>query len=481
MTEKNNFWTKEQWINNERAAFELITVTGHLWYKKSVELVLFRQKILDVSVSEILKIHDYGENIIKNPVSVEETLDIAKEVLKSDIRWARLDIGTLASQWRKEKDNYINLCDFLKDKLADFFKEKKETKPKDVILYGFGRIGRLLAREYIYQSGRSEQLRLKAIVTRGNSDKEILKRAALMRTDSVHGEFKGIIKEDLKNKQLIINGIEVKMIAADSPDKIDYTQYGINDALVIDNTGAWRDREGLGLHLKSKGVDKVLLTAPGKGDIPNIVYGVNEKEFDYDKEQIFSAASCTTNAIVPPLFVIEKKIGIQKGHIETIHSYTNDQNLLDNFHKKYRRGRSAPINMVITETGASKAAAKVIPTLEGKLTANAVRVPTPNGSLAILMLSLKKKQTVDSLNKILENAAQKELIEEIEYSYSNELVSSDIVGIPRPAIVDSKATLVSADGLNATVYVWYDNEYGYSRQVTRLSKDIAKVRFRNYY
>lgn len=481
MIKKNDYWTKEQWVKNERAAFELIAVTGHLWNKKSVELILFRQKILDVSVSEILKIHDYGENIIKVPVSVEETLLIAKEILKSDIRLARLDIGKLASQWRKETNNYINISDFLHDKLSSFFENETKAEPKDVVLYGFGRIGRLLARELIYQNGRGEQLQLKAIVTRGNSDKEISKRAALLRTDSVHGEFKGIIKEDVENKQLIINGVEVKMIAASEPDKIDYTQYGINNALVIDNTGVWRDRKGLGLHLKSKGVDKVLLTAPGKDDIPNIVYGVNETEFDFDTENIFSAASCTTNAIVPVLYVLENKIGIQKGHIETIHSYTNDQNLLDNYHKKYRRGRGAPINMVITETGASKAAAKVIPSLGGKLTANAVRVPTPNGSLAILMLSLKEKQSVEGLNKILESAAQNELVEEIEFSYSNELVSTDIVGIPYPSIIDSKATLVSGDGMNATVYVWYDNEYGYSKQVARLAKDIAKVRFRNYY
>jgi len=481
MIKKNNYWTKDQWITNERAAYELITVAGHLWYKKSVELVLFRQKIIDVSVSEILKIHDYGENIINVVVSVEETLLIAKEILKSDIRLARIDIGKLASQWREETNNYINITDFLNDKLSSFLSNKAKAEPKDVVLYGFGRIGRLLARELIYQYGRGEQLRLKAIVTRGNSDKEISKRAALLRTDSIHGEFRGIIKEDIENEQFIINGVAVKMIAASEPDKIDYTQYGINNALVIDNTGVWRDREGLGLHLQSKGVDKVLLTAPGKGDVPNIVYGVNDTEFDYDKENVFSAASCTTNAIVPVLYVLENKIGIQKGHIETIHSYTNDQNLLDNYHKKYRRGRGAPINMVLTETGASKAAAKVIPSLNGKLTANAVRVPTPNGSLAILMLSLKKKHSMESLNKVLEYAAQNEMIEEIEFSYSNELVSTDIVGIPYPSIVDSKATLVSSDGMNATVYVWYDNEFGYSKQVVRLAKDIAKVRFVNYY
>jgi glyceraldehyde 3-phosphate dehydrogenase len=225
-----------------------------------------------------------------------------------------------------------------------------------LFLFGFGRIGRIAAREIISQAGKGEQLRLKAIVTRGNSDIEIVKRADLLRTDSVHGPFPGTVIEDLENKALIINGHTVHMIDAKNPEDVDYTKYGINDALLIDNTGVFRDKAELSRHLNAKGVSKVLLTAPAK-DIPNIVYGVNHETVDL-KDQIFSAASCTTNAIMPILYVVDKELGIVKGHIETVHSYTNDQNLLDNYHKKYRRGRSAALNMVITETGAESALKK---------------------------------------------------------------------------------------------------------------------------
>ena len=164
------------------------------------------------------------------------------------------------------------------------------------------------------------------------------------------------------------------MIEASNPEDIDYTAFGINNALIIDNTGAFRDKEALMRLKNSPGADKVLLTAPGK-NVPNIVHGVNQKEFNPDKTKIFSAASCTTNAIAPILKVIEDSLGIKKGHLETIHAYTNDQNLVDNMHSKYRRGRAAALNMVITETGAGKAVAKALPALEGKLTSSAIRVP----------------------------------------------------------------------------------------------------------
>src|SRR5699024_1210315 len=169
------------------------------------------------------------------------------------------------------------------------------------------------------------------------------KRAALLRTDSVHVHFPAAVVVDAENKNLIINGTTVQMISANSPDQIDYEKYGIKEALVIDNTGAFRSKEELGLHLKSKGVAKVLLTAPGKEGVPNIVHGVNQGDFDPDKTDIFSAASCTTNAITPILQVVEETYGINHGHLETIHAYTNDQNLVDNMHKKYRRGRAAAL------------------------------------------------------------------------------------------------------------------------------------------
>jgi len=272
------------------------------------------------------------------------------------------------------------------------------------------------------------------------------------------------------------------MIATNNPEDVDYTSYGIHDALVIDNTGVWRDRENLSRHLKAKGVSKVLLTAPGKGDIPNVVYGANHHSLDLDHETVFSAASCTTNAIVPGLIVIEDNFGIIKGHIETIHSYTNDQNLLDNYHKKSRRGRSAPLNMVITETGAGSAAAKAIPKLAGKLTSNAVRVPTPDVSLAILTIEVEKETSIADVNEAFRKASLVgKLIEQIRYSNSTEFVSSDGIGDSCACIFDMPETKVSADGKTVIVYLWYDNEFGYSSQVIRLAKHIGKVKSYRYY
>ena len=180
--------------------------------------------------------------------------------------------------------------------------------------------------------------------------------------------------------------------------------------------------------------------------------------------------------------MVEDSLGIRKGHVETIHAYTNDQNLVDNMHGKYRRGRAAALNMVITETGAGKAVAKALPALEGKLTSNAIRVPVPNGSLAILNLELNKKTSRNGLNTILKKyALEGDLVEQIKYSLSNELVSSDIIGSSAPAVYDSQATLVAPDGKGAILYIWYDNEFGYAQQVIRLAKYIAKVRRFTYY
>ena len=201
-----------------------------------------------------------------------------------------------------------------------------------------------------------------------------------------------------------------------------------------------------------------------------------------DEINIFSAASCTTNAITPILKVVEETLGIVKGHLETIHSYTNDQNLVDNMHKKYRRGRAAALNMVITETGAGTAVAKALPSLEGKLTSNAIRVPVPNGSLVVLSLEVANTTSIENVNAIMKKyALEGEMVEQIKYSLNNELVSSDIIGTSAPAIYDSNATIVSKDGKNIVLYIWYDNEYGYSHQVIRLAKYIAKVRRYIYY
>jgi len=472
----------QNWIENEKAAIELIGVIGNLWFDRSVELIIFRNQLVGKSTSEILNLHEYANNVIKQPLTVKNTLALAQAIAELNIAPSRIDVGRLGTEWLKEKNQYKSTLAFIENKLSGFVGEDKNIiKPKDVVLYGFGRIGRLAARELISQAGKGEQLRLRAIVTRSNSPEDTIKRAELLRTDSVHGPFPGTVVPDVENNSIIVNGHIIHLIAAKNADEIDYESYGINDALVIDNTGVARDREGLSKHLKSKGVAKVLLTAPGKGDIPNIVYGVNHESFDA-KETVFSAASCTTNAIVPVLKVINDALGIEKGHVETIHSYTNDQNLLDNYHPKYRRGRSAALNMVITETGADKAVSKALPELTGKMTGNSVRVPTPDVSLAILSLQVSKATDKDAVNAIMRNAALNgNLVEQIQYSISNELVSTDCIGNSCASIFDSPATIVSKDGKTTNLYVWYDNEYGYTRQVMRLAKQISNVVRHRYY
>jgi glyceraldehyde 3-phosphate dehydrogenase len=469
-------------IKRERAAVLLSSKTGELLYDKGIELVLFRNHLLDVTISEVLNLHEYAKKVVNKPIDVFTTSELAEEIYKMDIVPSKLDIGKLANEWLSENAKYTSKSEFLADKLGKFkLSESTGVEPRDVVLYGFGRIGRLAARELIKQAGKGQQLRLRAIVTRGASDSDIIKRASLLRNDSVHGAFKGSVIENLENKTLNINGQIVQMIDASNPEDVDYTAYGIKNALVIDNTGVFTDRVALSRHLKAKGVSKVLLTAPGK-EIPNIVYGIGNENIDMENENIFSAASCTTNAISPILKVVNDKFGVMKGHIETVHAYTNDQNLLDNMHKKSRRGRSAAINMVITETGAGKAVTKVIPELKDKLTANAVRVPTPNGSLAILSLQLKKKTDVAEINAAIKDAALNgNLVNQIYYSFDPELVSSDIIGNTCCSVYDSHATIVSPDGENVVLYAWYDNEFGYTKQVIRLAKHVSKVRRAIYY
>lgn len=469
-------------IEQERAAVKLSSIVGELLYDKGIELVFFRNHLTDITVAQVLKLHVYSKRVVNKPVDIFTSVELAELILNSDIAPAKIDIGKLASEWLNEGSNFGSKQDFLNSKLAGFESSNAiPFEPRDVVLYGFGRIGRLAARELIKQAGKGQQLRLRAIVTRSNSEADMIKRASLLKNDSVHGAFDGTVAVDAENEALIINGQIVKMICAKNPEDVDYTAFGINNALVIDNTGVFTDRAALSRHLQAKGTSKVLLTAPGK-EIPNIVYGINEGNLDLDKEQIYSAASCTTNAISPVLKVLNDKYGVVKGHIETVHAYTNDQNLLDNMHNKPRRGRSAAINMVITSTGAGKAVTKVIPSLENKLTANAVRVPTPNGSLAIMNLELDKNTSVEEINETLKDAAlHGNLVNQIYFGTDPELVSNDIIGNTCCSVFDSNATIVAPDGKNAVVYAWYDNEFGYTKQVIRLAKYVTKVRRAIYY
>ena len=469
-------------IEFEKSASKLIKYVGDLFYEKNVEIVLFRQPLLDQKSSEILQAHSHATVMASEPITIQDTLSIAKSISNSSITNATIDIGKLSLEWKREAGVFLERKNFINSKLIDFKNSNdKNPQPRDVILYGFGRIGRLTARELITQEGRGNQLRLRAIVIRGELNSVNLeKRASNLRVDSIHGHFPGTVEVDHERSKLIINGRPIHVISTNSGERINYENFGIHDALIIDNTGVLRDKKNLSKHLLSKGVQKVLLTAPGK-DIPNIVYGVNQENI-LSGDKIFSAASCTTNAIVPVLKILNDNYEIKKGHIETIHAYTNDQNLVDNMHSKYRRGRAAAMNMVITETGAGKAVDKAIPGLGKKITSNAIRVPVANGSLAILNLQFAEKTTIQEINGTLKKAAfAGSLVEQIKYSISQELVSSDIIGDSCCSIFDSQATLLHDDKKTAILYVWYDNEYGYTKQVMRLAKHIVGVRRKSYF
>ncbi|MBK9995288.1 MAG: glyceraldehyde-3-phosphate dehydrogenase [Saprospiraceae bacterium] len=472
----------QEWREKEKKALELSKIVGELRFDRSIELVLFRRDLYDVRPSEIIHYHLFAKNYINTELSINLTLQIAKAIFDNKtIGSSRIDIGKLASEYQTSDGD---LYEFVSNKLSLSKLDPEQTYThRDVVLYGFGRIGRLVARRIISSTGRGEQLRLKAIVLRSSMKvrlEEVNKRMALLEIDSIHGAFPGTVQVLEEGNIVEINGNKIHMIFAGDPSEINYEDYGIKDAILIDNTGMWDTKEKLSAHLRP-GIQKVILTAPGK-DIPNIVVGANHQTIDFESETVVCAASCTTNAIVPVIQTIDNEFGIEKGHIETVHAYTSDQNLLDNFHKKPRRGRGAPINMVITSTGAASAVAKVLPNLKGKLTGNAVRVPVPNVSLAILNLTLAKISTREEILEKLRHAClHGDLVEQMQYSTNDEYVSSNAVGTTVASVIDVPSTILSNDGRTVTLYAWYDNEYGYTCQVVRLAKHVAQVRRFSYY
>ncbi len=457
------------WKEREAKAEAMVPLIGGLYRDNNIESSVFGRLIIKRSVIDILKAHRFVRQVENQELSVHDTYPVLEAVKSLGVKNAHIDAGKLAVKFRDEA-NGRDLESFLKDELGDAI-EGEEREGTDIVLYGFGRIGRLLARLLIERTGGGQALRLRAIVVRkGNAANDLEKRASLLRRDSVHGSFKGTIQVDEENQAIIANGNMIKVITADAPDTIDYTDYGISNAIVIDNTGKWRDADGLALHTRAKGVSRVVLTAPGKG-VKNIVMGVNDGDIS-SEDTILSAASCTTNAITPVLKVLSDTYGIENGHVETVHAYTNDQNLIDNYHKGDRRGRAAGLNMVLTETGAAKAVSKALPEMEGKLTGNAIRVPTPNVSMAILNLNLGSEVEKDGLNATLREAAlHGTLQKQIDYSNSPEAVSTDFVGSRAAGVVDALATI--ANDKRCVLYVWYDNEFGYSCQVIRMVQKMA--------
>ncbi len=466
-----------EWIDREALAEAMIPLIGQLYRNNNVVTSIYGRGLINRSVIAILKAHRFARHRIadETELSVHDTFQILKTMSEMNLGAASVDLGKLVAKY-KEVGNGRNLEQFVREELAEVADKRHAAaghKGTDVVLYGFGRIGRLLARILIERTGGGDGLRLRAIVVRKGADNDLVKRASLLRRDSVHGPFDGTITIDEENSTITANGNLIQVIYSNDPSSVDYTQYGIENALLVDNTGKWRDAEGLGQHLKCPGVARVVLTAPGKGELKNIVHGINHGDITAD-DKIISAASCTTNAIVPVLKAVNDQYGIVNGHVETVHSYTNDQNLIDNFHKGSRRGRSAALNMVITETGAATAAAKALPVLKGKLTGNAIRVPTPNVSMAILNLNLEKATSREEINEYLRQMAMhSDLQKQIDFVNSQEVVSTDFVGSRHAGVVDAEATICNDN--RVVLYVWYDNEFGYSCQVVRVMEDMAGV------
>jgi len=472
MTDARTTRELEEWNARERLADEMVPVIGSLYRERSVGTYIFGQPLFHRTPIEILKAHRFARQLVGAELEPADTLTILRALSTLNLEHVRVDLGALVLA-RRERGAGMPTENFVAQELGSLLGHTREAVPRDVVLYGFGRIGRLLARILVDRMGGGDRLRLRAIVVRKKTDDDLEKRASLLRHDSVHGAFKGTILVDHEHSALVVNGNLIHVVYSDAPESVDYASLAIDHAIVLDNTGKWRDRESLGRHLDAKGVDSVILTAPGTGDIPNIVYGVNHEERD-PEERLLSAASCTTNAVVPTLAALLERFGIAHGHLESCHAYTNDQNLIDGFHKKSRRGRSAALNMVLTETGAASAAAKALPALAGKLTANAIRVPTPNVSLAILNLMLEKETTKEELNETLRQLSlEGPLRYQLDFTASPDIVSSDLVGNRFTAIVDSANTIV--EGKRCVLYLWYDNEYGYAWQVMRLLTDVAGV------
>ena len=466
------------WKEREALAEAMIPLIGQL-YRRNVVTYCYGRAMHNQSVTQLMKTHRYVRQIAQNELSEFESYPILEAMSKLDVGPCHIDVGKLATIYMEESQAGTDVAPqaFVEKACAEVIGRHVPPipEPQDIVLYGFGRIGRLLARLLVEKTGSGQQLRLRAIVVRKGAENDLIKRASLLRRDSVHGSFQGTLRVDEENSCIIANGNVIRVIYAGSPAEVDYEQYGIKNAIVIDNTGAWRDEKGLGEHIKSKGAAKVILTAPGKGTIKNIVSGVNSSDVDPD-DRILAAASCTTNAIVPVLKAMNDEYEIVNGHMETVHAYTNDQNLIDNYHKKPRRGRGAPLNMVITETGASSAVAKLMPELEGKLTGNAIRVPTPNVSLAILNLTLGRNTSEEDVSTFLRTTSlHGGMQRQIDFTTSPDIVSSDLVGNRHACIVDGEA-IIAKDN-RVVLYVWYDNEFGYACQVVRVVQKWAGISY----
>lgn len=464
------------WKEREALAEAMIPMIGGL-YRRNVVMYIHGVPLYNISVIDLMKAHRFVRQIENNEMSEFETHPIMETLSSLDLGPAHIDIGKLTSNFMRDNEG-LDMAAYVKRECAEILGKKTVGhEPMDVVVYGFGRIGRLATRLLVEKTGGGHNLVQRAVVLRPPKDPvlDLNRRASLLRRDSIHGAFNGTIRVDEENMCLICNGNVIRFIYSNDPASIDYTEYGINNALIIDSSGVWRDEAGLAEHLKSKGASKVLLTTSGKGDLKNIVSGVNSDLIE-PTDKIVAAASCTTNAIVPVLKCINDRFGIVQGHMETVHAYTDDQNLHDNIHSKTRRGRSAPLNMVLTESNATSSVGKLLPELKGKLSGNSIRVPVANVSMAILNLTLEQETTREEVNEHLRDISLNSSMQrQIGYTVSNEVVSTDFIGDRHAGIVDSEATIVERN--QVVLYVWYDNEFGYTCQVIRVGQKMAGIKY----
>ncbi len=325
-----------------------------------------------------------------------------------------------------------------------------------VAINGFGRIGRLAFKSLL------EKDNVEVVAINDLTDNATL--AHLLKYDSIHGRFNGTV--EATDEHLVVNGKKILATAESDPSQLPWSANGVD--IVLESTGRFVNEEGAGKHLQA-GAKKVVISAPAKGDIPTVVLGVNDDTLT-GNETIISNASCTTNCLAPVAKVLHDNFGVEKGYITTIHAYTADQRLQDAPHKDLRRARAAALNIVPTTTGAAKAVGLVLPDLKGKLDGNAVRVPTPTGSLTDLTCILSKEATVEEINAAMKAAAEGPMKGILKYT-EDPIVSSDIIGDPHSSIFDSKIT--SVNGTLVKVVSWYDNEAGYAHRVTDLIAKLA--------
>jgi glyceraldehyde 3-phosphate dehydrogenase len=333
-----------------------------------------------------------------------------------------------------------------------------------VAINGFGRIGRLL-----YRAALETKAEIDFVAINDLTDADTL--AHLLKYDSVHGKlpFDVVVKEDT----MIVDGKELKVLAQPDPSKLPWRELEVY--LAVESTGRFRKREDASKHLEA-GAKKVLVSAPmnpaPSADI-TVVYGVNDNGYDHENHNIISLASCTTNCIAPVAKVLNDRFGVKAGLMTTVHSYTNDQRLLDFQHKKLERARAAAMNIIPTTTGAAVAATLILPELEGRMNGISLRVPTPCVSIVDFVATLEKDVTVDEVNTALKDASEKELKRVVEYT-EEPLVSTDFIHNPASAIVDGRSTMVIGGNM-VKVLAWYDNEWGYSVKMVQMIEKIGKI------